>query len=401
MSQVKIETDKINKHGYLSNAILELPQRIKLDLTDGVLTLKAGSEVIVPNGFEEDGTTPKFDYVTIQKDLTYGFLETQSGDYFLGCSGSAVGWVQVANTGSGTSTSSTYGYYYRTDLNKIYYQNNTSYTPDAFPLGIVTLSNGVPTLKQVFNGFGYIGSIIWVDKGVKGLISNGRNEDGTLNNYVVKTNKLILGSGIGTSSAYPYWHIWSNLSKDNLPAGYRNGAASTTYFQDEKPTLNNGVNYAIWYSPSENLVRFTNDAGSTWIKSDYCLIASYTCQNGTVTKFNPRTTFKALDYNDKIEISGWSMPSDKYIDLTFGASGSGYIAPANGWVFVRTKAATNSTFLQLNIPTNALQFYHNLYSVGARASGILPVQKGQIFSFGYGTGDTVEFFRFIYAQGEV
>ena len=43
-------------HRNISNCVLEIPQDIKLELVDGVLTLKEGSKVYVPNGennFEE------------------------------------------------------------------------------------------------------------------------------------------------------------------------------------------------------------------------------------------------------------------------------------------------------------------------------------------------------------
>ena len=39
----------------ITNCILEQPQNIKLEFNNGVLTLKAGSKILVPNGFEEDG----------------------------------------------------------------------------------------------------------------------------------------------------------------------------------------------------------------------------------------------------------------------------------------------------------------------------------------------------------
>ena len=42
----------------ITNCVIEEPQRIKLDLTDGNLTLKKGSELFIPNGFEEYGVTP-------------------------------------------------------------------------------------------------------------------------------------------------------------------------------------------------------------------------------------------------------------------------------------------------------------------------------------------------------
>lgn len=40
----------------ITNCITEIPQDIKLELVDGTLTLKAGSKVYIPNGFEADGT---------------------------------------------------------------------------------------------------------------------------------------------------------------------------------------------------------------------------------------------------------------------------------------------------------------------------------------------------------
>ena len=59
---------ELDSKSQITNCLLEVPQRIKLELNDGVLTLKAGSQVIVPNGFEADGTTPKFDYADITSD---------------------------------------------------------------------------------------------------------------------------------------------------------------------------------------------------------------------------------------------------------------------------------------------------------------------------------------------
>ena len=53
----------------ITNCITEIPQDIKLELNNGVLTLKAGSKVYVPNGFEADGTTRKFDEIVFDSDL--------------------------------------------------------------------------------------------------------------------------------------------------------------------------------------------------------------------------------------------------------------------------------------------------------------------------------------------
>lgn len=53
------------------------------------------------------------------------------------------------------------------------------------------------------------------------------------------------------------------------------------------------------------------------------------------------TNTQGLEY-----LSGLGMPSSKYIDLTLGASGTTYTAPANGWVNMRGSINFNSTIFK-------------------------------------------------------
>ncbi len=58
-------------------------------------------------------------------------------------------------------------------------------------------------------------------------------------------------------------------------------------------------------------------------------------------------------------LSGLGMPSNRYIDLTLGASGATYTAPANGYIFlemVGTQAQQNG---YINSPSN----FHRTYIV--------------------------------------
>ena len=184
----------LNNTGMLTNCLLEVPQRIKLELADGVLTLKAGSQVIVPNGFKADGTTPKFDEYVIDSDYTL----TQSYDgnlqvfinIYLAENRLGMGSVDRFSSGTTAPLSSNKGseWWYDTNTNLVKYYANGSYTGNntSFPIAICTKGsnndNLIASIDQTFNGMGYIGSTVWVDKGVKGLIPNGRNEDGSLKN---------------------------------------------------------------------------------------------------------------------------------------------------------------------------------------------------------------------------
>ena len=96
--------------------------------------------------------------------------------------------------------------------------------------------------------------------------------------------------------------------------------------------------------------------------------------------------------------SGLGMPSNRYIDLTLGASGATYTAPANGWFFVR-KVSTGIQVIYLTNTTNGMTSSCYSSNSGEYLDSIIPVVKGQSVACEYSTGGTTQFFRFIYAEG--
>jgi len=172
-------------HDQISNCILEIPQDIKLELNNGALTLKAGSKVYVPNGFEQDGTTKKFDVVTIESDISVSYSGSTSGSTFIqvNLTGDTLYYSLVSESISGTTVVNNKTIY-RTDLNEIRYYDNTgtaSYLR-SLPIAIVTRSPQISSINQIFQDMGYIGSVVWAGKGIKYLRGNGRNSDGSLKN---------------------------------------------------------------------------------------------------------------------------------------------------------------------------------------------------------------------------
>lgn len=95
-------------------------------------------------------------------------------------------------------------------------------------------------------------------------------------------------------------------------------------------------------------------------------------------------------------LSGLGMPSNRYIDLTLGASGSTYTAPANGWVVARTDG--NGGFIYLINTTSFVEQGNDTPSANIPRAALLPVRKGDVFGFFYNA--TITTFRFIYAEGE-
>ena len=95
--------------------------------------------------------------------------------------------------------------------------------------------------------------------------------------------------------------------------------------------------------------------------------------------------------------ASWSMPSTSYEDLTLGASGTNYTAPANGYVAIRASSTASFAYTHLaaNNLLSTLVFYgNNVNGVGS----YLPVKKGDIFNLTYG-GVSITFFKFVYAKG--
>lgn len=116
-----------------------------------------------------------------------------------------------------------------------------------------------------------------------------------------------------------------------------------------------------------------------------------------VTDLNGKADTDLTNVTDsaKVMMSGMGMPSGKYIDLTLGASGTTYTAPANGWVIVGKRCTANQYLgTYSNTIMKCLETWDSSY-----CSLYFPVKKGDIFPISYTAAGKTEVFRFIYAQG--
>ena len=105
----------------------------------------------------------------------------------------------------------------------------------------------------------------------------------------------------------------------------------------------------------------------------------------------------------KVLMSGMAMPSDTYIDLTLGTSGTTYIAPADGYFYIVLNTSGNGQYMSSNIfeNTGTILLYseeRNGFS-GNILEMTIPVRKGFKNTLTYNVGGATVYFRFIYAQG--
>lgn len=102
--------------------------------------------------------------------------------------------------------------------------------------------------------------------------------------------------------------------------------------------------------------------------------------------------------------SSWGFPSNRYIDLELGASGSTYTAPANGWYYLQKISGANhqhSFILALKDGETATEYGALEYTTMGNNgnTNILKVPKGKKVQIHYNLTGVTEIFRFIYAEG--
>ena len=102
--------------------------------------------------------------------------------------------------------------------------------------------------------------------------------------------------------------------------------------------------------------------------------------------------------------SSWGFPSNRYIDLELGASGSTYTAPANGWYYLQKISGANNQYsfiLALKDGETATEYGALEWTTMGNNgnTNILKVPKGKKVQIHYNLTGATEIFRFIYAEG--
>lgn len=408
----------------ITNCLLEVPQRVNVELNSNhQLILKAGSVVIVPYGTSaptmEIGDTLNggeivdiswdgeklFYYVKSNSDLTahnsYNsyrlVLMTNDGDDLTDMPTTTT----FSQDSPPTEFESGYALWYDTESNIVKYTNNqgSSWT-EYYSLPFALMSPYYESIKNIFNGFGFIGSTVWCDKGVKWLLPDGRNTDGSLKNAIQETDKLNLATRTFTVTVPQIVGLSYSEKKINI--------VSTYYY--EQVTVPQVIGTALWYNPLQNLIYYKSNGGSDWILMDIIKIGtimplSSTTADSRISVFFKNNTFNALDSNNTEFIAHQAMPGSNYIDLSLPASEGTLVAPADGYVVINADSTTTTSYISLNILTPSLstvilQDLKMLTVTGRVIATSLPVAKGERIQVGY-YGITLNRFRFIYANGSL
>lgn len=104
-----------------------------------------------------------------------------------------------------------------------------------------------------------------------------------------------------------------------------------------------------------------------------------------------------FDATGKSYLAGLSFPSDNYVDLTLGASGAIYTAPADGYIRFDWNSGAGTSYITIIQSIMIDQVVYNAQYTNL--SKVFIVRKGD-FIINY-ANVTFSAFRFVYARGNV
>lgn len=378
-----VETKLDDKHR--TNCITEIPQDIKLEFVDGTLTLKAGSKVYVPNGANT------FDVVNITSDKV--FNSTDERKWFLAYdvdNGVIFGNFNTSvNIGSGTTEppAGFYGFYYNTSTNLLYdYRDGVKNRKCSLPFCIASSSTSSWSIEQVFNGFGYIGRTVFALPGLTYLVPNGFNEDGTLRNTKIVTNKVLVHEKDSSINSREFVPLFLSADGYVFPRGYDYTFSKT------------GKTYNTYYDSSTNKMYYNGNSTTYTEYADAFLGYANIDSGGRYTAIKDATVFNPLTIRDKQTLTNLSTPSTTYVNLTVGATGTTYTAPATGWFSLAAQGN------DIRLWCARYGQCGGKYTANFASMVSVYAKKGDVIMLQYSSCDISAswcYFRFVYAEGSL
>lgn len=261
---------------------------------------------------------------------------------------------------------------------------------------------------------------ISVNVSSSGVSSNVNASGDTTMYYSNKAREWAISNRIVDSVDYSSKY-YANISKTNaLQSAETRELLQSEYNEysqsllDIATTEGNNAISAI-QSQQTTSVNAVKTEGTTQVnlaKAQAIAAANSATQASNVVKEVEEDLASKVDIDDMVEvdfadagsyIAGCAMPSDKYVELTLGATLSTYTAPANGWFAIYMSNAAEQTaghYVHLHNTTagdlgNSACSSDNSWQP---LSASVPAKKGDVIQVTY-LAATQAFFRFVYAQG--
>ena len=147
-----------------------------------------------------------------------------------------------------------------------------------------------------------------------------------------------------------------------------------------------------------NALKYKDSSNTSNPSYDILHTGNLVTGNGITISEPNSTGVRTISGPSDVYMAHMAFPSDRYVDLTLGANGSSYTAPADGWAVISKKTSAVNQSVSLGIG-NSVRYLTISPTKGGSVSTSLPVRKGANFYCTYSAGGDLDFFRFVYAVG--
>lgn len=222
---------------------------------------------------------------------------------------------------------------------------------------VVEAPNGVVT---------FTGNTITVKSGLKVLIPNGRNDDGSLKSieYTVESDTVLTTSKNSTVNCV-------YVSDDDI------GIAPVFQYSNLTPVYSGG----IWYNITENKNYMYDDDLDSWQEFQGIVIATFENTEETVANLKIVNPTGLLKQNDIFAIINMGMPD--YANTVSKSANTNYTATVNGYAFAFAETQQNQ-YKYLYIDNKSYTIgYHQQGHIGWSAL-CMPVAKGSVYKISSG-----------------
>lgn len=220
----------------------------------------------------------------------------------------------------------------------------------------------------------YSGNTITIKNGLKVLIPDGRNTDGS-----VKSTEFTISEDFTITTA----------KNDTVNCVYvttgTHGTAEMYQYSPSTPVNSKG----IWFNPVENKTYVYNTSSAAWVETPAVIIATYENTDETVSNLKTVNPYSILKDNDVEAICSWRNPD--YASLVGKSMNVNYVAETDGYVFAYAETQQNCA---ANLVINSKYFplsYHMTGHIG-RSSLVMPVAKGDTYRHANGSASDCIYF---------
>lgn len=234
---------------------------------------------------------------------------------------------------------------------------------------ILAAPNGVVT---------YSGTTLTAKQGLKVLIPNGRNADGTLNNIENTLNEDLSFTHTSGGSWDSYIVIVQKSNEYILERLTTSSYYKVKKLADRPPETPN-VTYIV-YVEEENKT-YLSYQGAEYVEYPIVIIGKYSHTANSITSIQAYLPIEFLKRTDSQEIINWCIPDyTKAINIL---SLTTYTCPSNGWLLLqcRNQKGNDEGYIRYKSNQSTVPYYISIYTSGILTqTAAFPVIKDEILT---------------------